>query len=57
MTTPARVRNNILGIVDRLDSLICMLQNKRLPDRIHVDCLRQSLPEVARELREKVEEL
>lgn len=43
--------------IDSLDSLVASLVNlKTLPDKIHVDCLRESLPKIAKDLREAFED-
>jgi hypothetical protein len=40
-------------LVDRLDSLIASLVNLRtLPDSIHVSALRDTLPEIAKSMRD-----
>jgi hypothetical protein len=38
-------------VIDRLENLIFTLNNP-LPDRIHVECLREILPEVLTELKD-----
>lgn len=41
----------IAGIADQLDSINAMLANKSLPPAIHVEALREALPDLARNLR------
>lgn len=51
------LKEEVLGVIDRLDSLVVMMNNRLLSDELHMTCLRQSIPEIAVELREHIETL